>query len=66
MKFALSFEQVASVLIGIDKLSYLKKSLDVANGNYLDNITLAQARKLQYPDPEFLNLPEWEKMGWLT
>ncbi len=65
VKFALSFPQVSSVLVGIDKESYLLESLDAADGNYLDAAGVQQARSLAYPDPAFLNLPYWDKMGWL-
>ncbi|MBN8856823.1 MAG: aldo/keto reductase [Sphingobacteriales bacterium] len=65
VKFALSFPQVSSVLVGIDKESYLLESLDAADGNYLDETGVQQARSLAYPDPAFLNLPYWDKMGWL-
>lgn len=65
-KFALSFEQVSSVLVGIDRMEYLQKSLTAADGIYLDNSTLSRARELQYPDPKFLDLAKWNKMGWLT
>ena len=66
VKFALSFAQVASVLVGIDRMDYLKRSLDIADGKYMDKQTLMQARELQYPDTSFLNLVKWDKMGWLT
>jgi aryl-alcohol dehydrogenase-like predicted oxidoreductase len=66
IKFALSFDQVSSVLVGIDKTDYLQKSLDVADGNYLDHQTLMQAKELQYPDTSFLDLVKWDRMGWLT
>ncbi|MCD6598694.1 MAG: aldo/keto reductase [Bacteroidales bacterium] len=65
-KFALSFNQVSSVLVGIDRIDYLEKSLAVADGIYLDKETLMRAKELQYPDPKFLDLPKWDKMGWLT
>ena len=65
VKFALSFRQVSSVLVGMDKLDYLKQSLAAANGRYLRNDELAAAQSLAYPDPAFLNLPYWDKMGWL-
>jgi aryl-alcohol dehydrogenase-like predicted oxidoreductase len=65
-KFALSFNQVSSVLVGIDRMDYLEKSLAVADGNYLDKETLNRAKDLQYPDLHFLDLPKWDKMGWLT
>ncbi|MEN8230096.1 MAG: aldo/keto reductase [Bacteroidota bacterium] len=66
MKFALSFDQVASVLVGIDKLAYLEQALSIADGNYLDSETLQTVRDLQYPDTGFLDLVNWERMGWLT
>ena len=64
-KFALSFPEVSSVLVGIDRPEYLYKSLQAANGIYLDNNRLARAKELSYPDPVFLNLPYWDKMNWL-
>ena len=66
IKFALSFEQVSSVLVGIDRLDYLQKSLAAADGIYLIEKTLARARELRYPDPQFLDLVKWDKLGWLT
>ena len=65
VKFALSFPQVSSVLVGMDKLDYLKQSLAAANGCYLKNDQLVAAQSLAYPDPAFLNLSYWDKMGWL-
>ena len=52
-------------LVGIDRPEYLHKSLQAANGIYLDNNKLARAKELSYPDPVFLNLPHWDKMNWL-
>ena len=66
LKFALSFEEVSSVLVGIDRLDYLYKALASANGNYLNEKTLSRAKALAYPDPQFLDLVKWDKMGWLT
>jgi aryl-alcohol dehydrogenase-like predicted oxidoreductase len=66
VKFALSFDQVASVLVGIDRMDYLKRSLDIADGMYMDKQTLMQARELQYPNISFLDLVKWDKKGWLT
>ena len=65
IKFALSFKEVSSVLIGIDRLEYLEKSLQSADGIYLNEKQLAQAKALHYPNPEFLDLPKWDRMGWL-
>jgi aryl-alcohol dehydrogenase-like predicted oxidoreductase len=65
-KFALSFKEVSSVLVGIDRIDYLERSLQSANGIYLGEKKLAQAKALRYPDPEFLDLPKWDRLGWLT
>ena len=65
-KFALSFKEVSSVLVGIDKEKYLQESLEAANGVYLDDKTLMRAKELRYPDPHFLDLVKWQQMGWLT
>ena len=65
-KFALSFMQVSSVLVGIDRKKYLQEALDAADGIYLNEERLARAKKLFYLNPQFLDLVKWEKMGWLT
>ena len=65
-KFVLSSKEVSSVLVGIDKPEYLQSALAVADGNYLDRDAIVRARQLAYPDPEFLNLPMWDRKGWLT
>lgn len=64
-KFALSFPEVSAVLVGIDKKEYLEQSLKTADGNYLNKESLEKAKQSAYPDPEFLNLPYWDKMNWL-
>ena len=64
-KFALSFDVVSSVLVGIDRLEYLHKSLAAADGLYLDQKIMARAKELCYPEPEFLDLPLWDRKGWL-
>lgn len=64
-KFALSFPEVASVLVGIDKKDYLDQSLETADGIYLDKNKLNRVKQLAYPEPEFLNLPYWDRMNWL-
>lgn len=65
-QFALSFEQVAAVLVGIDKPAYLQEAANAGNGRYFDKETLEKAKSLAYPEPEFINLPYWAEMGWLT
>ena len=66
LRFALSFQDVASVLVGIDKEEYLLHALRAANGSYLSDKEMDIAKGLAYPDPDFINLPLWDKEGWLT
>ncbi|WP_341836601.1 aldo/keto reductase [Chitinophaga pollutisoli] len=65
VKFALSSRQVAAVLIGIDKPEYLEATLRTADGRYLDAAAFAAAKRLSYPNPAFLDLPAWDRNGWL-
>jgi aryl-alcohol dehydrogenase-like predicted oxidoreductase len=64
-KFALSFDEVSSVLVGMDKMEYLHKALQAADGNYFANETLQTSKQLAYPEPDFLNLHQWNVNGWL-
>lgn len=65
MKFALSFGEVSSVLVGMDRMEYLHRSIATADDKYMNTEELKQAKQLAYPDPAFLDLPYWNKMGWL-
>ena len=65
IRFGLSFPEVSSVLVGIDKMDYLEQTLAAAYGAYLTKEELEKAKQLSYPDPDFLNLPYWDKMNWL-
>ncbi|MEJ7780396.1 MAG: aldo/keto reductase [Daejeonella sp.] len=64
-KFALSFKEISSVLVGIDRPEYLDKALTAVDGEFLNQADLLKAKTLAYPDPEFLDLPKWDRMGWL-
>jgi aryl-alcohol dehydrogenase-like predicted oxidoreductase len=64
-KFVLSFPEISAALIGIDNMKYLRQSLKAANGIYLEENKLKTAEELAYPEPEFINLPHWDKMNWL-
>lgn len=64
-KFALSFEEISSVLVGIDRFDYLYKSVKVASGEQLHEEIVEKANLLAYPDPEFLNLYQWSLNNWL-
>lgn len=64
-KFALSFDQVSSVLLGIDRPEYLYQAVTTADGSYLDEVTLSRLQALSFPEPEFIDLRVWDRMGWL-
>ena len=64
-RFALSFGEVAAVLVGIDRPEYLAQALQAAVGGHLDTNTTATLIDMEYPDPDFLNLHTWSVNGWL-
>ncbi len=64
-KFALSFDGVSSVLVGIDKMEYLDTAVAIAQRPDIDATTRQKLAQMAYPDPDFLNLHHWDKMGWL-
>lgn len=64
-QFALSHEAVSSVLVGIDKVEYLEAAIASASGSYFDGELLKQTQSMGFPQPEILNLAEWDKKGWL-
>jgi aryl-alcohol dehydrogenase-like predicted oxidoreductase len=64
-KFALSFQQVSSVLVGIDHSAYIDKAIYAVTGRLLSPAELARTQALVYPDSAFLDLPKWDRMGWL-
>lgn len=64
-KFALSFPEVSSILVGIDRKEYLTQAIDSANGKYLEGDLLSRAINMAFPNPDFLNLHHWNQMNWL-
>ena len=64
-RFVLSHPEVSSVLVGMERSEYLEKAIAVADGKYLDEKSLARAKELAFPDPDFLDLPKWDRAGWL-
>ncbi|MFI4910073.1 MAG: aldo/keto reductase [Sedimentisphaeraceae bacterium JB056] len=65
-RFVMSQQGVTSVLVGIDKTEYLNKALDVSRQGVIDETRVEKALSLAYPEPEFLDLPKWDRMGWLN
>jgi aryl-alcohol dehydrogenase-like predicted oxidoreductase len=66
IRFALSFDAVSSVLVGIDQENYLLHAVEAARKSQLEEEVFDTGKRLAYPDPTFINLPYWDKMGWLT
>jgi len=64
-RFALSFPEVSTVLVGIDRMEYLEQAVATATGHYLDAATRARAESLAVPEPDFLDLLKWDREGWL-
>ena len=62
-RFVLDQENVSSALVGIDKPIYLEKALETASRPALNKKLLDGA--LPFPDPDFINIPYWDRMGWL-
>ncbi|MBZ4190878.1 aldo/keto reductase [Niabella beijingensis] len=64
-KFVLSFPQISSVLVGIDRTEYLREALDAVAGNALKPELVERAQRAAFKDPAFLNLHHWSVQGWL-
>ncbi|MDO6439399.1 aldo/keto reductase [Cyclobacterium sp. 1_MG-2023] len=62
-RYVLDQDKVSSVLVGIDKPVYLEKALETADLPTLNQKLLAGA--IPFPEPEFINIPYWDRMGWL-
>jgi 1-deoxyxylulose-5-phosphate synthase len=65
MRFALGFEAVSSVLVGIDRMEYLRAAFECAMEPPITPELFAEFRMMCYPDPEFINLQIWNQKGWL-
>jgi len=65
MKFAASIPEIASVLVGFDKLAFVDQALEIFKGRNLNEDQVKLAKSLSYPDQSFLNLAQWDKNGWL-
>jgi aryl-alcohol dehydrogenase-like predicted oxidoreductase len=66
MSFVLSQPEVSSVLVGIDRMEYLQAALARAETPYLSDEIQARLKTLAFPEPEWINLPKWERKGWLS
>jgi len=66
LKFALSRPEVSSAVLGLDRLDYLEAAVQLANGDYLTPEEQVAVERLAYPHPEELDLPAWDRAGWLS
>jgi hypothetical protein len=57
---------VSSVLVGIDRREYLDAAVEVARRGPLPAELMRTLRGLDLPDPDFIDLPRWDREGWLT
>ncbi len=64
-RFVLSFGEVSSVLVGIDKMEYLEAALTTTHYPDLSDSLRDELVGLAYPEPDFLNLHRWAQIGWL-
>ncbi|WP_439481479.1 aldo/keto reductase [Cyclobacterium plantarum] len=62
-RFVLAQPQFAAVLVGIDKQEYLDRAVETADMELIAAFLLEGA--IPFPDPEFIDIPYWDRMGWL-
>jgi len=65
-RYVLSREGVGSALLGIDRKAYLQSALHASRQAPLGPDVVAGCEALAYHDPKFLDLPAWDRRGWLT
>jgi hypothetical protein len=56
---------ITSVLLGIDRPAYLEQALATASAQPMPAAVRQAWDHLPYPEPEFLDLPAWDRNGWL-
>ena len=64
-RFAISLHGVCSVLVGIDRPAYLEAAVAVGEAGPLTPGQVRDARGLAFPEPERLDLHDWDIRGWL-
>ena len=64
-QYILGLPGVSSVLLGIDRFTYLEQALAAAAAPAMPAVTRSAWDALSYPNPDFLDLPAWDRNGWL-
>ncbi|MDN3689360.1 aldo/keto reductase [Cyclobacterium jeungdonense] len=62
-RFVLAQPQISATLVGIDRQEYLEKALETAAMDPLPTELMKGA--IPFPDPDFIDIPHWDRMGWL-
>lgn len=65
-RYVLSKEGVSSALLGIDRKQYLDSALHAARQQLLSPDVVAGCDALAFHDAKFLDLPKWDRLGWLS
>ncbi len=65
VKYVLSYPAVSAALIGMDRMIHLTKALEVVRENELDEAVRGEVEARAFKNPDFLNLNQWIKKGWL-
>jgi aryl-alcohol dehydrogenase-like predicted oxidoreductase len=64
-QYILGMSGITSVLLGIDRPAYLEQALATASAPPLPTAVREAWDALPYPEPDFLDLPAWDRNGWL-
>jgi len=64
-QYILGLPGISSVLLGIDRVEYLQQAVATTAAVPMSNGTRHAWDALPYPDPDFLDLPAWDRKGWL-
>ncbi|MBN2377453.1 MAG: aldo/keto reductase [Sedimentisphaerales bacterium] len=64
--FVLNQQEITSAVIGFDRREHLQDALAASKLRRFDKSLLDKLNKMAYPDPDFLDLRIWDRMGWLN
>jgi 1-deoxyxylulose-5-phosphate synthase len=64
-QYILGLPGISSVLLGIDRFEYLQQAVATTAAIPMGSGTRHAWDALAYPDPDFLDLPAWDRKGWL-
>lgn len=65
VKYVLAYPAVSAALIGMDKMEHLMKALEVVSKQDIAEHMRDELEIMAFKNPDFLNLNQWIKKGWL-